>query len=124
MHPDVSRTDLPELKRLHPERAQIASQYGRMVEWAILRGEKKRAKDCVTMAFFELTRMTIATDSTNVEAVLPEKIAAALVGAGIFTLKDLRFAGAGRVIEIQNMRHGAVAAIRSHLELYGYDLGW
>ena len=106
----------------HPHLAEIAQQYGRMVEVAIMAGEFDRALNFVSMAFDAIKENHVTADS-GVEAVAGERIASILeTQARIRTVGDLCRRTANELLTIRNIDYPSLRRIVAGLEKYGFAL--
>jgi hypothetical protein len=109
-------------KRLnHPHLADIAEQHGKMIEVAILAGDRQRAMQIVDRAFDSLDHNCIGYDSC-VSAILGERIAAILAVSRIRTIADLTKRTRADLLSIRQISWDTLRKIISAMHTHGYEL--
>lgn len=111
-----------EIAYSNPDLSDLASQHGRMVELAIMHGDRERALDVVMRAFDLLSDKQVATSSMPLEAILPLKIASILSKSGVVTVGDACRLGSSRLLEIKNINDSSLLTIREILLSHGWEL--
>jgi DNA-directed RNA polymerase alpha subunit len=106
----------------HPDLQDIAEQHGRMVELAILVGDRARALSLVERAFESLARPHSLDPSTPVAAVLNQRIATILMAGGVRTVADLVSHTRHTLAEIHQIRYRSIDIIEEQLAKHGHML--
>jgi DNA-directed RNA polymerase alpha subunit len=113
---------LLETRQGNFELAEIASQHGRMVEIAILRGNRDMAIDIVKEAFRKLDEVDKVTEDTATVVILGNRIATILAGGGVNTVGDLVSHTRDTLVQIHGLRYRSVDLISEALAKHGLKL--
>lgn len=105
----------------HPHLADIAEQHGRMVEVAILAGNRERALHIIDRAFASLDQNCIGMDS-DIASILGERIACILDKARIRTIGDLTGKTRNELLAIRHVGWKTLRKIIYAIQSHGYDL--
>lgn len=111
-----------QIKRKHPYLCEIAQQHANMVELAIMQGDIERARRSVEQAFEKLEEHVILTPATELDAILPHRIAALLAVGRVFTLGQLCQYTAESLKDCYFIDAKTVLVIQEKLAKYGWTL--
>jgi hypothetical protein len=109
------------MRRSHPNLAEIAEQHGRMIEQAILSGNRAHALRIVDRAFETLEDDRIG-EGSPVAAILGNQIAVMLERANINSIEQLCKRSRNDLLAIKYVSWGIVKKIIIALQKRGYDL--
>jgi len=104
--------------------SQIAEQHGRMVEVAIMDGQKAKAHAAVDRAFEAIAQADIdrITPSSNLSAILKTRITTVLASRGISTVGQLCRRTREDLLQLDMIHHKSIDLIERQLAVYGLEL--
>lgn len=116
------RPNCLELLESNPYLAEIASQHGRMVEIAILHGDKYRAWDVVFRAFDLLEKREVVTASSLVGVIIEDRLTTILEKNGIETIGQLCTTPRQKLMDIPQINERSLEAINQSIRPHGWSL--
>lgn len=98
----------------------IAARHGRMLEMAILEGNRLLADTIASRAFEEIANIDKVTIETRLDSLLPHKTATHLVRVGILNVGDITKYTRVSLLVVSNLRSTTVDNIDAILTRHGF----